>query len=110
MKEQKLSPSKSKIEHKFQKEMFVPWCAVHTNIGLMMASEKLILSADGKTGKIEKLEHYHILSDYAQVLVKRLYGVTVDSFMKMWYKRMPMMDSMWFIYFKVEEVKDVEVQ
>ena len=109
MKEQKLNLSKSRIEHMFKKEMSVPWCSVHDNITLMMASEKLIVTSDDKTCKVEKFEHYHILSDYAEVLVKRLYGVTVDAFMKMWYKRMLMMDSMWFIYLKVEEVKNGEV-
>ena len=67
MKEQK----KSKIEHMFKNEMFVPWCSVHDNITLMMASEKLIVTSDDKTCKVEKFEHYHILSDYAEVLVKK---------------------------------------
>ena len=99
----------SKIEHKFQSEFFVPWCAIHNNIGWMIASEKGLETSDGKICNVKKVEHYHILSDYAEVLVKRLYGVTVDAFIKSWYKRFPMMDSMWFIYLKVEEVKNGEV-
>lgn len=104
MKEQK----KSKIEHMFKNEMFVPWCAIHDNISLILASERQVETSDGKICNVKKVEHYHILSDYAEVLVKRLYGVTVDAFIQSWYKRFPMMDSMWFIYLKVEEVKNGE--
>lgn len=105
MKEQK----KSRIEHMFKNEMFVPWCAIHDNISLILASERQVETSDGKICNVKKVEHYHILSDYAEVLVKRLYGVTVDAFIQSWYKRFPMMDSMWFIYLKVGEVKNGEV-
>lgn len=92
----------------FRNEMFVPWCSVHDNITLMMASEKLIVTSDDKTCKVEKIKHIHVLSDDALEIIKRLYSVSVDAFIQSWYKRFPMMDSMWFIYFKVEEVKNGE--
>ena len=56
--------------------MFVPWCAIHDNISLILASERQVETSDGKICNVKKVEHYHILSDYAEVLVKRLYGVT----------------------------------
>lgn len=100
---------KSKVEHRFQKEMFVPWCAIHNNISWLLASEKQLETSDGKVCEVKKIEHIHVLSDDALAIVKRLYNVGVDAFMQSWYKRMPMMDSMWFLYVKVEEVKNGEV-
>ena len=99
----------SKIEHKFQSEMFVPWCAIHNNIGWMIASEKGLETSDGVMCNAKKVEHMQVLSDEATAIVKRLYNAGVEEFIRAWYKRCPMLDSMWFVYINVEEVKKEEV-
>lgn len=97
--------NQSKVKHKFRKEIFVPWCAMSWNIKFMQAEKKVVETSDGILCSVRKLKEIHILSDAGQGLVERLYGLKTWTFLMMWYKRFPM-DSMSFIYMKLEKIEE----
>lgn len=98
--------NQSKVKHKFRKEIFVPWCAISWNIDLAMWDVKKIETSDCVACLAKKLEHVHVLSEYAKEIIKRLYNISAYDFIQMWYKRFPNMDSMSFIYMKLEKIEE----
>jgi hypothetical protein len=95
-----------KVAHKFQSEIFVPWCAISGNIDLMQDKAASVETSDGVSCSASSRKEIHILSKEASDLAQNLYGISVMQLMRRWYQLVPRMSEMWFVYLKLEKIKE----
>lgn len=98
----------SKMKHKFQSEVFIPWCAISRNINFMLTKNGVLESIDGVKCQVKKIEEIHVLSPEAAGIIRRLYMLNPWQFLELWYKNCPDMCSMTFLWMNIEKYKDVE--
>ena len=86
--------------------MLVPWCAISGNIEFMQDKSGVIETSDGVLCSAIKYKEIHILSKEAYDIVQELYKMQVLQFMRKWYEQIPRMSEMWFVYLKLEKIKE----
>lgn len=94
--------NQSKVKHKFRKEIFVPWCAISNNIRM----SDIVEMSDLVQCTVIKKREVHVLSSEAAEIIQKLYNLSAYDFIQRWYKRFPGMDSMGFIYMKLEKIEE----
>lgn len=92
----------SKIEHNFANEIFVPLASITSNYEFIKSKERKVVTKDDVLCNVVKAETFHILSPEAKELVGSIYNTGLLRFMLSWYTRFPNMDSMYFVYVKLE--------
>lgn len=95
-----------KIQHQFKPLIFVPWCAVSQNVKFMYDTGAIVETSDGIQCKVASWKEIHILTPEAADHVAALYKTQIVPFIREWYKRMPMMDSMYFVEIKLEKYEE----
>ena len=95
-----------KIQHQFKPLIFVPWCAVSGNIAFMADAHAVVETSDGIQCTVKSWSEIHILSVEAADNVAALYKTQIVPFIREWYKRMPQMDSMYFVEIKLEKYEE----
>lgn len=95
-----------KIQHQFKPLIYVPWCAISGNIAFMADTKAEVEMSDGVSCIVKGWKEIHILSVEAADNVASLYKTQIVPFIREWYKRMPMMDSMYFVEIKLEKYEE----
>ena len=94
----------SYVNHRFREEIIIPYVALDNNISFLLSKgEKEIITADGLTCKVIECQEKHICE--LEDKIKQLYnGIDCWSFIKRWYVTKKSMDSLHFIYLKLEKL------
>ena len=96
------------IAHIYMEEIFVPVCAIQNNVEfLMLDGNKTVRTADGVLSEVIQWQEYHILSDEANMIIKRIYKIGMEIFFRTWYKRNPETLGVKFLYLKLKRIEDV---
>lgn len=91
------------INHRFKDEVIVPFVGITNNVDFIMSKgDKIVVCADGVQAKVVEWKDKHVCTIEDEI--KRLYGIDAWSFVKRWYSSCKQMDSMTFIYMKLEKV------
>ena len=93
-----------KIAHAFQPEIFVPWCSIGRNIqfGKEQQGQPIQLS-DGSQAEVISTREVHILSPEADSTAHRLYGISAMLLLTEWYKRLPIIATMFFVNIRLKK-------
>jgi hypothetical protein len=93
--------SRSKIEHKFQKEILVPWGAISNNIEM----SKIVETSDNILCSVVKKKEVHLMSDEANEIIQRLYSLSQWHYLILWYKKLPSISTLWLVSMELKQVK-----
>lgn len=96
------------IKHNFRQEMFVPVIAIEDNYAFLRNGKKQLITMDGVTCNVKKQETIHVLSKEAVQIILSIYGYHLVKFLMSWYAKFPNMDSMWFVYLKLEKADEAK--
>jgi hypothetical protein len=93
-----------KISHSFALEIFVPWLAIGHNLDFMRTQDgQPVVMSDGIQAEVISVKEVHILSEEAQAISIRLYSISAIALMVEWYKRLPIMSTMFFCNIKLRQ-------
>lgn len=93
--------SRSKIEHKFQKEILVPWGAISNNIEM----SKIVETSDNVLCSVVKKKEVHLMSDEANEIIQRLYSLSQWHYLILWYRKLPSISTLWLVSMELKQVK-----
>ena len=97
------------IAHIYMEEIFVPVCAIQNNVEfLMIDGNKTVRTADGALSEVVQWQEYHILSEEASMIIKRIYKIGMELFFRTWYKRNSDTLGVKFLYLKLKRIEDAE--
>jgi len=97
------------IAHIYMEEIFVPVCAIQNNVEfLMVDGSKTVRTADGVLSEVVQWQEYHILSDEANMIIKRIYKIGMELFFRTWYERNSDTLGVKFLYLKLKRIEDAE--
>lgn len=91
----------SNVNHTYKKEIIVPYIGISNNIKFLLTKgDRYVVTVDGEKHKVLELKESHIceLSDK----VEELYHIGCWDFIKKWYQTKKGMDSLHFVYLKLE--------
>lgn len=94
------------IQHKFQHEMFIPWGAINDQDSFITEEKPIVTTCDDIKAKVLVKSELHILSNEAKKIIWRLYGLSTDKYLAMWYSKIPEMYSMYFVQLKLEKIEN----
>ena len=95
-------PTYHHVRHRYKDEIIIPYLALERNMALFSnKGEHHIIFSDGAKGKVITYKEVHICE--AEEDIKRIYGMDAWTFMRRWYLADKGMDSMHFIYMKIEK-------
>lgn len=94
------------LQHKFQEEIFIPYGAINDQEGFFTTEKPVITTQDGIIARVVMRNGFHILSNEAKQIIWRLYELTWDRYLYLWYGRILDMHSMYFIQLKLEKIED----
>ena len=92
------------IAHTFAPEIYIPWVAINDNLQFITDNEPIIVTGDMVEAKVIERREIHVLSSEGAELIRRLYNLSLDPFLKRWYAKYPHMTSLGFVYFKLEKI------
>lgn len=93
----------SHINHKYKDTVIVPYVAIHNNIAFLMTKgDRYVVTSDNIRCKVTEIKEIHICE--LEDLVNELYNIDCWSFVKRWYSTKKCMDSMHFVYLKLEKL------
>ena len=93
----------SYINHKYKDRVIVPYVAITNNISFMMTKgNRYIITSDNIKCRVVELQEIHICE--LESLVNELYKMDCWSFIKRWYETKKWMESMHFVYIKLEAI------
>ena len=98
------------LQHKFQEEIFIPYGAVNDQEGFFTTDRPVITTQDDIIARVVERRGFNILSDEAKQTIWRLYELTWDRYLRLWYGRIPDMHSMYFLYLKLEKIENDTTQ
>lgn len=101
---------KYNIAHAFTEELLVPWVAISDNLDFIVERPKKITTSDFIEANIVGRKEIHIISEEGIRIVKRLYDIPLELYLKRWYSKYPDMVSMSFIYLKLEKTNGAEIK
>ena len=82
------------IKHKFREKIVVPYVGIYPNIfSLADIAGKTAVTSDHKQCTIVKVEAVHICE--AEVIIYKLYNMTIGEYLLKWYKIDKAMQSMY---------------
>lgn len=94
-------PTYHHVRHRYKDEIIVPYVAVERNASFFTnKGERHIIFTDGAKGKVITSKEVHV--GEAEEDIKRIYGIDAWTFIRRWYLADKGMDSMHFIYIKIE--------
>lgn len=95
-------PTYHNVRHRYKDEIVIPYVAIEHNMTFFSnKGERHIIFTDGTKGKVITSKEVHICE--AEEDIKRIYGIDVWTFIRKWYLADKGMDSMHFIYMKIEK-------
>lgn len=89
------------VWHKYKEEIIIPYVALRGNVDFFHEGDPHLLFIDGQKGKVLDYIEIHVCD--AEDEIMRIYGMDAWSFIKRWYHSVKGMDSMRFVYIKVEK-------
>ena len=93
-----------KISHTFKPEIFLPWAGIMHNIDFMRTQDgQPVQLSDGSQAEVVSINEIHILSPEADMLSHRLYGISAITLLTEWYKRLPIISTMFFVNIKLKK-------
>lgn len=93
----------SHINHRYKDEVCIPYVALTNNISFLTSKgAKRVITADGITCDVIECKEIHICE--LENKINELYGIDCWSFIKRWWSTKKSMDSMHFIYLKLERI------
>ena len=91
----------SYVNHRYKSEMIVPYIGLSNNIQFLFThGERYVTTSDGKRCKVLECKELHICE--LEDKINDLYKIDCWSFIKRWYQTKKEMDSLHFIYLKLE--------
>ena len=97
------NPTEHNVLHKFKETMIVPYCAVTSNVSLVMSKgDHYVTTADGIHCKVMSWEEKHICE--LEDKIRELYNINTWDYVKKWFKATKgCMDSMHFLILKLKK-------
>lgn len=93
----------SHINHRYKDEVCIPYVAITNNIAFLTSKgNKQVITADGVTCNVIECKEIHICE--LEKKINELYHIDCWAFIKRWYSTKKTMDSMHFIYLKLERI------
>jgi hypothetical protein len=94
------------IQHKPQDRLLVPIAAISNNCDFLLGLNRPVKVefSDDTLGKVKFSRTIHILSEEATELMRDIYGqISLEQFLRVWWKKVPEMASLEFIYLEIEK-------
>lgn len=94
--------TKHHVKHKFAEEIILPIHTVTSNVDFIMCKgTKEVLTSDGIKAKVVLWKELHLLEMESEI--QRIYKMSAWDFAKRWYSYDKCLQSMSFIYMKLEK-------